>query len=93
MNKFLILFIFILITGCTTSTVVTKAPGKYSVTSSVIMFQTLAGAKEAVYEKAQNFCKERGKVVKTINLKTRPVVVGRPGEASLTFTCVDNPDK
>jgi len=82
------MIVLLIIGGCTTSNVVTKSPGKYSVTSSVLVFQTLAGAKEAVYEKAHNYCSKRNKTVKTLDLKTRPVVVGKPGEASLTFTCI-----
>lgn len=79
--------------SCTTSSVITKSPGNYSITSSVIVFQTVGGKKEVVYSKANDFCESKGKVVKTINLETRPVVVGKPGEVTLDFTCVEENNK
>lgn len=97
--KYSITLIFTLLTGCVSSGVIPSGPDTYMVSASGAGFAT-AGVRETVYEKANEFCKERGLVMVPVSFKAREGEFGRrPPSADLIFRAlkpgdpaIDRPD-
>ena len=87
-SLFLILPISIILSGCTTS-VVDIGGGLYTVQSTGAGFDPSAETKN-VYDAANKFAKEKGKVVYVESIKVTPGRLAQnPPEAMLTFSLVE----
>lgn len=84
--------LLLLVAGCATSNIIPVGPETYMVTSSGAGFSS-AGVREAVFEKANAFCTEKGLVMIPVSFKAEE---GRYGQnapnASLTFRALRSGD-
>lgn len=77
--------LFLFLTGCVSSDIISTGPETYTVTASGAGFST-AGVREKVYKKANEFCAKKNLVMVPISFKSRPGELARhPPSADLTF--------
>jgi hypothetical protein len=80
-----------ILTGCagTTHEVVPTGHDTYMVANHGTMGWSSAGAQKAkAYEDANNFCKQKGKEVETINERETDSGFGKIASAELEFRCI-----
>lgn len=87
--KYLLVFLLLLLTACSSTGVVPLDSGSYMIAkrSAQVGFGPPDGVKADVYREANKFCAKQNKEVETINLEVTNSGFAKPGNVSLTFRC------
>ena len=87
--KYIIIFVILLFTACSSTGVVPMDKGTYMIAkrSAQVGFGPPTAVKADVYKEANEFCAKKQKVVKTLNLKVTNSGFAKPGNVSLEFKC------
>ena len=87
--KYIIIFLILLFTACSSTGVVPMDKGTYMIEkrSAQVGFGPPSGVKADVYKEANEFCAQKQKKVKTLNLKVTNSGFAKPGHVLLEFQC------
>lgn len=87
--KYIAVFSIVLFTACSSTGVVPMDKGTYMIgkRSVQIGFGPPSGVKADVYKEANEFCAQKQKMVKTLNLEVTNSAFAKPGHISLEFQC------
>lgn len=87
--KYLYLLILFILTGCSSTGVVTIGDNLYMIgqRSAQMGIGRPVGVIGDVYTEANNFCKKDNKDVETVNLVVQDTHLARPGSVELHFKC------
>lgn len=87
--KYIVIFLILLFTGCSSTGVVPMDKGTYMIAkrSAQVGFGPPTAVKADVYKEANEFCAKKQKIVKTLNIEVTNSGFAKPGNILLEFKC------